>query len=182
MWLAEGVEVTTEEMGHMVTTSTVAEMLHIHINTVRRWSDQGILKPYRIGPRGDRRFTQEDVNRFLTTAQYYKKPDSGKSSYLNRAWLWYKPRIHKQLRKTKKAATSFGRSGSLFASIILLFIVFYFIWTVKSCTWSSTVGICQKLQYLKVILVSPLFRPLKWKYSAPGAPTIHFPVVASATK
>ena len=54
----------------MLTTSGVANMLHLHINTVRRWSDQGILKPYRIGPRGDRRFMRNDIVRFLTTQQY----------------------------------------------------------------------------------------------------------------
>ena len=55
---------------HMLTTSGVANMLHLHINTVRRWSDRGILKPYRIGPRGDRRFMRNDIVRFLTTQQY----------------------------------------------------------------------------------------------------------------
>ena len=54
----------------LLTTSGVARMLNLHINTVRRWSDRGILKPYRIGPRGDRRFTRDDVIRFLTTQQY----------------------------------------------------------------------------------------------------------------
>lgn len=49
----------------MLTTSEVADLLHVHINTVRRWSNQGILKAYRIGPRGDRRFRKEDVDRFL---------------------------------------------------------------------------------------------------------------------
>ena len=54
----------------LLTTSGVAKMLNLHINTVRRWSDRGILKPYRIGPRGDRRFTRDDIIRFLTTQQY----------------------------------------------------------------------------------------------------------------
>ncbi|MCL0039074.1 helix-turn-helix domain-containing protein, partial [Dehalococcoidia bacterium] len=40
----------------MLTTSDVARLLNVHINTVRRWSNQGILKAYRIGSRGDRRF------------------------------------------------------------------------------------------------------------------------------
>lgn len=50
----------------MLTTSDVARLLNIHINTVRRWSNQGRLKTYRIGSRGDRRFQQEDINSFLT--------------------------------------------------------------------------------------------------------------------
>jgi excisionase family DNA binding protein len=43
-------------------TSAIARLLNIHTNTVRRWSNKGILKAYRIGPRGDRRFKQKDIN------------------------------------------------------------------------------------------------------------------------
>jgi excisionase family DNA binding protein len=50
----------------MLTTSDVARLLNIHINTVRRWSNQGILKAYRIGSRGDRRFREEDIVSFLS--------------------------------------------------------------------------------------------------------------------
>ena len=49
----------------MFTASELARLLNVHINTVRRWSNQGILKAYRIGPRGDRRFSKEDVDSFL---------------------------------------------------------------------------------------------------------------------
>lgn len=44
-------------------TRDVAHFLNVHINTVRRWSNKGILKSYRIGPRGDRRFKREDIAR-----------------------------------------------------------------------------------------------------------------------
>jgi len=50
----------------MLTTSDVARLLNVHINTVRRWSNQGILKAYRIGSRGDRRFREEDIVSFLS--------------------------------------------------------------------------------------------------------------------
>jgi len=46
----------------MLTTSEVARILNVHINTVRRWSNQGALKAYRIGSRGDRRFRKDDVD------------------------------------------------------------------------------------------------------------------------
>jgi excisionase family DNA binding protein len=46
----------------MLTTSEVARILNVHINTVRRWSNQGALKSYRIGSRGDRRFRKGDVD------------------------------------------------------------------------------------------------------------------------
>ncbi len=49
------------EINPMLTTSEVARLLNVHINTVRRWSNSGILKAYRIGTRGDRRFERIDV-------------------------------------------------------------------------------------------------------------------------
>jgi excisionase family DNA binding protein len=49
----------------MLTTRQVAHLLGLHPNTVRRWSEKGILKAYRIGSRGDRRFRREDVDGFL---------------------------------------------------------------------------------------------------------------------
>ena len=54
-----------DEIMPMLTIKDVARLLHIHVNTARRWSDQGILKSYRITRRGDRRFRQEDIARFL---------------------------------------------------------------------------------------------------------------------
>jgi len=53
----------------MLTTGDVAQLLGIHLNTVRRWSNKGILKPYRISPRGDRRFRREDIDSFLKEAE-----------------------------------------------------------------------------------------------------------------
>ncbi|MGA2158543.1 MAG: helix-turn-helix domain-containing protein [Dehalococcoidia bacterium] len=49
----------------MFTTRELAALLNVHINTVRRWSDQGLVKSYRMGPRGDRRFSRDDVILFL---------------------------------------------------------------------------------------------------------------------
>ncbi len=43
----------------------VAKLLGIHVNTVRRWSDKGILKAYRITLRRDRRFKRKDVEKLL---------------------------------------------------------------------------------------------------------------------
>jgi len=64
---------TSGSKSRMLTTSEVARMLHLHINTVRRWSNNGTLKPYRIGKRGDRRFLREDVIAYLNTQQYGNK-------------------------------------------------------------------------------------------------------------
>ena len=51
--------------GSMLTPGDVARLLHVHINTVRRWSNREMLKAYRVGPRGDRRFREEDIATFL---------------------------------------------------------------------------------------------------------------------
>lgn len=49
----------------MLTTRDVAQLLGLHVNTVRHWSNKGMLKSYRIGPRGDRRFRRDDIKSFL---------------------------------------------------------------------------------------------------------------------
>jgi excisionase family DNA binding protein len=69
-----------DEIIPMLTIKDVARLLHIHVNTARRWSDQGILKSYRITRRGDRRFRQEDIARFLAEYNDFntkKEPDQG---------------------------------------------------------------------------------------------------------
>ncbi len=53
------------QFGGMLTVREVSQLLHVHCNTLRRWSDQGIIKAYRIGPRGDRRFKAEDIASLL---------------------------------------------------------------------------------------------------------------------
>jgi DNA-binding transcriptional MerR regulator len=54
-----------EQYGGLLAIGDVARMLNVHINTVRRWSNQGILSALRIGPRGDRRYKMEEVTLFL---------------------------------------------------------------------------------------------------------------------
>ena len=55
---------------NMLTVSQVARRLNVHPHSVRRWGDAGLLKSYRFGVRGDRRFTSEDVDVFM---QSHKK-------------------------------------------------------------------------------------------------------------
>ncbi len=63
----------SKEVISLLTTSDVARLLNIHINTVRRWSNEGKLRAYRIGSRGDRRFQQSDVTLFLARKSKPKK-------------------------------------------------------------------------------------------------------------
>ena len=53
------------EFDIMLMPGEVARMLGVHVNTVRRWANRGILEAYLIGPRGDRRFRQRDIESFL---------------------------------------------------------------------------------------------------------------------
>jgi len=60
-------------MRSLLTTGDIARLLSVHPHTVRDWSNRGILKTHRIGPRGERRFLPEDIDSFLKEA----KNDSG---------------------------------------------------------------------------------------------------------
>ena len=53
----------------ILTTGDVGQLLGVHPNTVRRWSQRGIIRIYYTGPRGDRRFRREDIDAFLGKAE-----------------------------------------------------------------------------------------------------------------
>jgi len=57
--------VDEEKMANMLTVQEVARLLHIHPNTLRRWSNRGLIKAYRITPRGDRRYRRQEIINFL---------------------------------------------------------------------------------------------------------------------
>ncbi len=57
----------------MLTINEVATLLHAHPSTVRRWAKQGLIKCYRVGMRGDRRFKSEHVDEFIQAgAEIYR--------------------------------------------------------------------------------------------------------------
>jgi excisionase family DNA binding protein len=56
---------TLSKNSGMLTTTEVALVLHVHPNTVRQWADKELIRAYRLGPRGDRRFKREDLEGFL---------------------------------------------------------------------------------------------------------------------
>ena len=58
-------DIEAEETDALITVGEAASLLNIHVNTVRRWSNLGVLKSLRIGPRGDRRFRKKDILTFL---------------------------------------------------------------------------------------------------------------------
>ena len=57
----------------LLTSRQAAEVAGIHINTLRRWGDQGVIKEYRIGTRGDRRFLRRDVEKLLKLQVHRRK-------------------------------------------------------------------------------------------------------------
>ena len=56
----------SDEIGSgMLTIKEVAGLLHAHPSSVRRWAKEGLIKCYRVGTRGDRRFKSEHVDEFI---------------------------------------------------------------------------------------------------------------------
>ena len=55
-----------EEITPMLTIGKACQVLYVHCNTLRRWTEKGLIKAYRVGPRGDRRYRREDVDALLS--------------------------------------------------------------------------------------------------------------------
>jgi len=58
----------------MLTVGEAARELGVHVNTVRRWADEGKLESFKLNPRGDRRFKRSYIQTFLSDGQH-KGPD-----------------------------------------------------------------------------------------------------------
>ena len=71
-----------DHMSDMLTVREVARLFHIHPNTLRRWSNKGIIRAYRITARGDRRFKREEIARFL--AEFNGGADHGQEAETRR--------------------------------------------------------------------------------------------------
>ncbi len=54
----------------MLTTAEAARLLHVHPNTIRQWSNKGMLHAFRLGTRGDRRFKREEIDRFIRQERF----------------------------------------------------------------------------------------------------------------
>ncbi len=52
----------------LLTISKAAKKLGVHPNSLRNWERQGLIKPIRL-PRGQRRYSMDELNRVLTSGQ-----------------------------------------------------------------------------------------------------------------
>ena len=50
----------------LLTSGQAARFLNVHVNTLRRWSNDGVLPTYRVGNRQDRRFKRRELEEFLS--------------------------------------------------------------------------------------------------------------------
>lgn len=57
--------INLDKCNEMLTTRELAKILNLHINTVRKWADNGTITCHRFGKRRDRRFDKKDVRIFL---------------------------------------------------------------------------------------------------------------------
>ena len=49
----------------LLTIRQAAEVLNVHVETLRRWDKRGKLKAIRINKRGDRRYKPEDLEKLM---------------------------------------------------------------------------------------------------------------------
>ncbi len=57
--------VTRADPQALLTVGEACKILNVCPNTMRVWSDKGLIPSYRIGQRRDRRFVTQDVLDFL---------------------------------------------------------------------------------------------------------------------
>jgi len=51
----------------LLTVRQAAEILNVHVETLRRWDKSGKLRAIRINKRGDRRYKPEDLEKLMKT-------------------------------------------------------------------------------------------------------------------
>ncbi|MFH0864447.1 MAG: helix-turn-helix domain-containing protein [Candidatus Gottesmanbacteria bacterium] len=56
---------TKDELPKLLTIRQAAEVLNVHVETLRRWDKSGKLKAIIVNERGDRRYDPRDIEFFL---------------------------------------------------------------------------------------------------------------------
>ena len=53
------------DLPKLLTIRQAAEVLNVHIETLRRWDKSGKLKAIKVNERGDRRYRPEDLQKIV---------------------------------------------------------------------------------------------------------------------
>jgi excisionase family DNA binding protein len=64
--------------GTMLTMREACMLLNVHGNTLRRWSDRGLVRAYRLGLSQHRRFRTEDIAALVIEQKAIASKDRGK--------------------------------------------------------------------------------------------------------
>jgi predicted site-specific integrase-resolvase len=68
----------------LMTVGKVAGLFHIHPSTLRRWSDQGVIRSFRMNSCGERRYRRFDVYHLLAElrAHNWKRKERISKGYI----------------------------------------------------------------------------------------------------
>lgn len=75
----------TPPLTPLLTIEEAAAYLSVSKTSLRRWTNQGVLACVRIGPRGERRFQREELDRLLLGPQAAPVPPAGDGAVAARA-------------------------------------------------------------------------------------------------
>ena len=56
---------TKDELSKLLTIRQAAEIINVHVETLRRWDKSGNLKAIKVNKRGDRRYDPKDLEVIL---------------------------------------------------------------------------------------------------------------------
>ena len=70
------IEVRSNIMNGPYKMSEAARILGVHVNTLRRWSNEGVVKVMRFGPRQHRRVTAEEIERLLGSSMLNQEKEN----------------------------------------------------------------------------------------------------------
>lgn len=54
-----------EELPELLTIKDVTHLLNVHANTLRNWEKEGLIQAVRIGPRKDRRYKKDIIQKMI---------------------------------------------------------------------------------------------------------------------